>query len=64
MTESPLRESAQVIPFPTRARAGQATARSNLRQGHDRVQITPCDFGSGWYHDAAMQEELRKHPPR
>lgn len=64
MTESPARESAQIIPFPSRSRGGRTSARSTLRQSPDRVQFTPCDFGSGWYHDAAMQEEMRKHPPR
>lgn len=63
MAESPVRETAQIIPFPARVRGGKASLR-DARQSVDRLPVAACDFGSGWYHDAAMQEELRKHPPR
>lgn len=36
------RDTAQIIPFPRRARA---------------TQTVPTVFGSAWYHDAAIAEE-------
>lgn len=62
MTESPVHETAQIIPFPTRTRGSKASLRGS--RSVERLPVTACDFGSGWYHDAAVQEEVRKHPPR
>lgn len=62
MTESPVRETAQIIPFPVRPRDSKTSLRSSRRM--DQLPVAACDFGSGWYHDAAVQEEVRKHPPR
>lgn len=57
------RESAKIIPFPSRQPAAARDARPSalaaaLALDELRArQIPVCDFGSGWYHDAAMQEE-------
>jgi hypothetical protein len=59
MAQSPVRETAQIIPFPTKVRGGKASPR----EGVDRVAAVMSDFGSGWYHDAAVQEDVRKRPP-
>jgi hypothetical protein len=63
MTESPVRETAQIIPFPSRTRGSKASLR-DARRGVERLPIAVCDYGSGWYHDAAVQEDVLKHPTR
>lgn len=65
MTQNPERETAQIIPFPARTRTAKSSLRGTVRSlAEDRMSLPACDFGSGWYHDAAMQEDLRKAPPR
>lgn len=64
MPESPIRETAEIIPFPARSRGGKASLRGSTRQVVEQAPVAVCDYGSSWYHDAAMQEEVRKHPPR
>jgi len=65
MPESPGRETAQIIPFPKRSATGNSPLRDlTTRERAERAGLTLCDYGSGWYHDAAVQEEvdqLRKH---
>ncbi len=61
MTETPVRETAQIIPFPSRSKGGKGTNR-DARQSVEQLPVAVCDFGSGWYHDAAMQDEARKRP--
>ena len=64
MPQSTGRETAQIIPFPKRTGSGVAAAHETTRERAERAGITLCDYGSGWYHDAAVQEELanaRKH---
>lgn len=56
------RESAKIIPFRSKARAAAGGLRTSAGAVVDlRPQPTfaYCDFGSGSYHDAAIQEELR-----
>lgn len=64
MPENSVRETAQIIPFPARSRGSKSLLRDGMRQSVDRLPVPMCDFGSGWYHDAAMQDEARKHSPR
>ncbi len=63
MPQSPGRETAQIIPFPKRSATAKAPLRGDTaRDRAERAGLTLCDYGSGWYHDAAVQEELsRKH---
>lgn len=60
MPHSPGRETAQIIPFRKRTAAGTGSALETTRERAERAGLTLCDYGSGWYHDAAMQEELAK----
>ncbi len=66
MIESSVRETAQIIPFPARNRASKSSLRDGATRGVDRLPayVATCEFGSGWYHDAAMEEEARKRSPR
>lgn len=65
MPQSPGRETAQIIPFPKRTAVGKPPLRDTPRDRAERGGFTLCDYGSGWYHDAALQEEeqakLLKH---
>lgn len=63
MTEGPVHKTADIIPFPPRGQTGKAAPR---RQTSDRLPngIGFSCAGSGWYHDDAVQEEGRQHPPR
>lgn len=54
------RETAQILAFPRRKPA------SVTRLGADRsnvVELSPrlahCDFGDGWYHDAAIEDDRK-----
>jgi hypothetical protein len=60
MPQSPVRETAQIIPFPKGGRTNAANIRESVHDQAARMGVTLCDYGSGWYHDAAMQEELAK----
>ncbi len=57
MTNTPQRESAKIYPFPQRRRApiadthGKAAASDVVA-----VRFSKAVFGSGWYHDAAVQD--------
>ena len=52
------RESAKIIPFPSRNRPASSDVRpSALAADKARTQQVPvCDYEGGWYHDAAMQD--------
>ena len=61
MSATSPRESAKIYAFVPRVRptiAGQGPVRkpSEDLSAH---QHPVCDFGSGWYHDAAVQEADR-----
>jgi hypothetical protein len=62
MTHEPARETARIYQFPVRARQASAPdAKAETRQGAARTdagsaQIAYAACGSGWYHDAAIQE--------
>ena len=53
------RESAQIIPFPVRARPRAGVPHDT---GSLRAELAPPAYkaavGSGWYHEAAIEEAL------
>jgi hypothetical protein len=56
--------SAKIYQFPVRARTTSASNREQTKSSAEFTspQITETTFGSGWYHEAAIQEaeQLRK----
>lgn len=63
MTEKVQRQTAQIIPFPTKARVSKATQPATSRTvAGPAMRVATVEFGSGWYHDAAMQDaEQARH---
>jgi hypothetical protein len=61
MTTSISRGSAQIYEFPPRGRfALNGRAESQLKTSLDSQPLVRVASGSGWYHEAAIQEaELR-----
>ena len=57
-------ESAKIYPFPKRIGENTAENRKNaiLTSKSGMPKFTATDFGSGWYHDAAMQAENPRKP--
>lgn len=56
MATTQLRESAKIYAFPSRRPvAGSADTLKRQVEAHQLIQA--AEFGSGWYHDAAMQAE-------
>ena len=62
MTHEPARETARIYQFPVRVRhASSSDMKADSRQSPARTdagsaQIAYAACGSGWYHDAAIQE--------
>ena len=60
MTTNVHRESAKIYQFPVRVRAAAGGHRDG---GKPVVELSPrvakASFGSGWYHDAAIQDAER-----
>ena len=62
MTHEPARETARIYQFPVCVRQGSTPdMKADTRQGAARTdaasaQIAYAACGSGWYHDAAIQE--------
>jgi hypothetical protein len=57
MAESVLRESARIYQFPIRDRAVKVGPREGQKIADIASSRVPStDFGSGWYHEAAVQE--------
>jgi hypothetical protein len=57
MNEAPQRESAKIYQFPAGGRGSKSTGR--VPQGKIKelsAQYAVTDYGSGWYHDAAVRE--------
>ena len=53
------RTSAKIYQFPLGGRSGQAPRAA------EQPAPRPCVIGSGWYHEAAIQEEAeRNRTPR
>lgn len=64
MSMSSPQESARIYQFVPRARTGQPVRRD---QNAPVVDLAPqrlplCEFGSGSYHDAAIQEDRARKP--
>ncbi len=61
MTTEIQRESAQVYKFPARGRFATDGAReqSNTVAKFASARIVKAASGSGWYHDAAIEEAER-----
>jgi hypothetical protein len=60
MTTDLHRPTAKIYPFPAGGRAGQAG-----RPVAPAASPQACAAGSGWYHEAAIQEEAeRNRTPR
>lgn len=57
MTTSP-RESARIYAFVPRSRLAATGQQTDTMSAKDRGAHQPplCDFGGGWYHDAAIKE--------
>ncbi|CAM5776714.1 hypothetical protein LMIY3S_05666 [Labrys miyagiensis] len=64
MTASTYRESAKIYVFPTRTRTAPTLNHGEVKPlaALNSNRLPTVEFGSGWYHDAAIQEagETRK----
>lgn len=50
-------ETAKIYAFPLKRRVADAHAQSAVRGGARSTNSYPVpEFGSGWYHDAAIKE--------
>ena len=54
------RETAKIYAFPSRAETSRRSVISQSAPVADLLarRLPRTDFGSGWYHEAAMQEEV------
>ncbi|WP_341988759.1 DUF2735 domain-containing protein [Azorhizobium sp. AG788] len=59
MTMTSPRGTAKIYAFPLRGRATTASHDDAARLMADMAQAPAVDFGSGWYHDAAIQDAKR-----
>lgn len=60
MTTDTSQGAAKIYQFPTGGRASLATAREGFKPAADLQQRAPsAAFGSGWYHEAAIEESRR-----
>jgi hypothetical protein len=58
------RESAKIYPFPAAGRAPLGGRREGTKPSADLSRVAKATVGSGWYHEAAIQEDAeqaRKH---
>jgi hypothetical protein len=56
------RETAKIYAFPTRAQLAAGYRRDMSAMASevaDALRLKRTDFGSGWYHDAAIEEAGR-----
>jgi hypothetical protein len=54
--------SARIYAFPA---GGRATLRARLQEAHlNALGVAKAPLGSGWYHEAAMHEEMVARKPR
>ena len=60
MTANSDRESAKIYQFPARGRIA-ASQRDEAKATLASQQAVKVAVGSGWYHDAAIQEAERAH---
>jgi hypothetical protein len=61
MTTNIPRESAKIYKFPARVRNTIDSLRDDSRPAADLAspRVSAAAFGSGWYHEAAIQESKR-----
>ena len=62
MSNPPRRDTAKIYRFPTRMRLTAIEAARADRDASARLYAM-CDYGSGWYHEAAIQDDLRGRKP-
>ncbi|MFE1600229.1 DUF2735 domain-containing protein [Methylobacterium sp. ID0610] len=64
MTTAPRRETAKIYQFPVRGRDGQGGRRPETSTSdRNAFRFADAAFGSGWYHDAAIQDAERPRKP-
>ena len=66
MPQTTKRASAEIIPFPSRksdARVGKAGDARRAAKQQLPTGAAPSEFGSCWYHDAAVQDDARRPNP-
>ena len=58
------RPSAKIYQFPRQVAANAGDSRRDGKSAADSRQqaLTSTEFGSGWYHDAAVQAERGRVP--
>ena len=57
MAERIQRETAKIYQFPAGGRASSATGNKRTEDVAAAARHPRVDFGSGWYHDAAIEAE-------
>jgi hypothetical protein len=63
MTANVQRETAKIYAFPTKARLATGYRRdmsAMTSEVEDALRLKRTDFGSGWYHDAAIEEAVHE----
>jgi uncharacterized protein DUF2735 len=62
VSENSRRPSAKIYQFPTKSVARRGASGRDIAPATDhRMQVVPTvDFGSGWYHEAAIQAEWNR----
>ena len=50
------RETAKIYQFVLRDRTARTGQRDRHKQSAESARLAPTEFGSGWYHDAAVQD--------
>ncbi|TIN30253.1 MAG: DUF2735 domain-containing protein [Mesorhizobium sp.] len=57
------RPSAKILMFPAAARAAASNLSGKAKFAAELASLrgVQTDFGDGWYHDAAIEEESQGH---
>ncbi len=65
MTTSFRRETAKLYVFPTRTHLAAGPHREDMKPASmsRTPQVCETSFGSGWYHEAAIQDSDRARKP-
>ncbi|RWB32626.1 MAG: DUF2735 domain-containing protein [Mesorhizobium sp.] len=57
MEITPTRQSAKILMFPVAARASASNLSGKAKFAAELASLrNRADFGSGWYHEAAVEE--------
>jgi hypothetical protein len=62
MNANSQRPSAKILPFVRKSSAKPAAARDIGPARDARPAFAAVEFGSGWYHEAAIQAETARKP--